>query len=232
MNSARRSDPLFDRDGWWDPNCDAFRSLRSVTEFRWNLLRRWIPEGFAGLTVADLGCGGGLLAVPLARAGARVLAIDVARGALAALQRQGVPGLQPVAGDLCAAPLADASADLVLLADVLEHVDAGAVGEAARVLRLGGRCFVNTIARTLRSRFLAITAAEGLGFIPKGTHQWSRFVQPEELDAQATEAGLRLVARTGESPDCWKSLRSRTIVLRTSHDLSVGYAVLFEKVLR
>ena len=63
--------PLFDRGGWWDPACREFASLRAVTEYRLQLLRQWLP-GLASMRTVDLGCGGGLLAVPLARAGARV----------------------------------------------------------------------------------------------------------------------------------------------------------------
>lgn len=229
--SAAATGPQFDRGGWWDPGCRAFASLRAVSEFRLELLRRWLPAGFAGRRIVDLGCGGGLLAAPLAAAGARVVGVDVARQALRDARRHGGAGLLPVAGDLLAPPVPAGAADLVLLADVLEHVDAqaAAVHAAARLLRPGGALFVNTIARTLRARVLAITLGEGLGLIPRGTHQWRRFVRPRELDAMAAAAGLVPVQRTGEAPRLLATLRRRAVVLRPSRWLGVGYAVLYRR---
>lgn len=222
-------DDLFDRDGWWDPACRDFASLRSVSEYRLALLRQWLGDGVRDCTVVDLGCGGGLLAVPLARAGARVVGVDVALHALAAARRAGGDRLRLVAGDLHALPLADGHADLVLLADVLEHVadPAAAVHGAARLLKAGGHLFVNTIARTRRARLLAITLGEGLGLIPRGTHRWQMFLQPAELDAMAAAAGLRRVARSGEAPRLWRSLRTKVVHLRSTGSLAVGYGALY-----
>jgi 2-polyprenyl-6-hydroxyphenyl methylase/3-demethylubiquinone-9 3-methyltransferase len=227
------AEPLFDRGGWWDESQRDFASLRSVTAFRLELLRRWLPDGCTGRTVVDLGCGAGLLAVPLAGEGARVVGVDLARRALAAGREQSDRWL-PVAGDLSAAPLANACADAVLLADVVEHLadPAAAVREAARLLRAGGHLFVNTIHRTVRSRLLAITLGEGLGFVPRGTHRWSSFVTPAELDAMAAAEGLALVARTGEAPRLLRTLAARAVVLRESRSLAVGYASLYRRIPR
>lgn len=229
--SPAPTEPQFDRDGWWDPGCRAFASLRAVTTFRLELLRRWLPAGFAGRRIVDLGCGGGLLAAPLAAAGARVVGVDVARQALRDARRHAGAGMLPVVGDLLAPPVPAGVADLVLLADVLEHVDAqaAAMHAAARLLRPGGALFVNTIARTLRARLLAITLGEGLGLIPRGTHQWRRFVRPRELDAMAAAAGLVPVHRTGEAPRLLATLRRGAVVLRASRGLGVGYAVLYRR---
>jgi 2-polyprenyl-6-hydroxyphenyl methylase/3-demethylubiquinone-9 3-methyltransferase len=223
---------LFDRGGWWDPGCRAFRSLRAVNDFRVALLRDWLGRPTDGMVVVDLGCGGGLLAAPLANAGARVVGVDLARTALAECRAAGGERALAVAGDLLAPPLADGCADLVLLADVLEHVaePAAAVRAAARLVRVGGQLFVNTIARTRRSRWLAITLAEGLGFVPRGTHTWASFVQPDELERYARAAALQLQRRCGESPRWWASLRSGAIQLRPSHDLSIGYAALYRRI--
>ena len=228
------AEPLFDRGDWWDEGARAFASLRSVTTFRLELLRRWLPQGFAGRTVVDLGCGGGLLAVPLAREGAHVVGLDLAAKALRAARAQQPERLLAAQADLQELPLAERSADVVLLADVLEHVDdpAAVVAQAARVLRPGGALFVNTIHRTLRSRLFAITLGEGLGFIPRGTHQWRKFVRPDELDTMARTAGLVRVRRAGEAPRLWATLRAGAVVLRPSKSLAVGYAALFQKVHR
>lgn len=228
------AEPLFDRADWWDEGARAFASLRSVTTFRLELLRQWLPQGFAGRTVVDLGCGGGLLAVPLAREGAHVVGLDLAAKALRAAAAQQTERLLAAQADLQELPLAERSADVVLLADVLEHVDdpAAVVAQAARVLRPGGALFVNTIHRTLRSRVFAITLGEGLGFIPRGTHQWRKFVRPDELDAMARAAGLVRVQRAGEAPRLLATLRAGAVVLRPSKSLAVGYAALFQKIHR
>lgn len=223
------AEPLFDRAGWWDPTCRAFGSLRSVSEFRLDLLRRWVPGPWPGKVVVDLGCGGGLLGVPLAREGARVVGLDLAASALREALAQSAGRFHAVHGDLTAPPIAARRADLVLLADVLEHVDdrAAVILGACELLRPGGYLFVNTIHKTLRSRLLAITLGEGLGYIPRGTHQWHRFVPPAEVDALAQRGGFSLVRRIGEAPRLWATVRSGAIALRETSSLAVGYAALY-----
>lgn len=228
---APAADPLYDCAGWWDPADRSFASLRAVSAFRLALLDDWLGADWRERVVVDLGCGGGLLAVPLARRGARVLGVDVARTALQAARRQSAPTLIVAMGDVCAPPVGDASADVVLLADVVEHLPepAAAVAAAARLLRPGGRLFVNTIARTLRSRLFAIWLAEGLGYVPRGTHRHDWFVRPDELVRMATSAGLREVARVGEAPRLLATVRTGAVQLRPSPSMAVGYAMLFAK---
>lgn len=223
--------PLFDRGGWWDEHCREFASLRALGTFRSALLERWLGGALRGATVIDLGCGGGLLLAPLARAGAKVLAVDLATQALHAAQSHGGERLLAVRADVNAAPVGDGVADVVLLADVLEHVadPAGAVREAARRLRSGGQLFVNTINRPLRSRLFAITLGEGLGFIPRGTHRWRDFVRPAELDRMAQAAGLLRVRRVGERPRLLATWRKGHLEVRETRDLAVGYGALYRK---
>jgi 2-polyprenyl-6-hydroxyphenyl methylase/3-demethylubiquinone-9 3-methyltransferase len=218
--------------GWWDPADRTYASLRAVNAVRLQILRGWLAElGSGASAVADLGCGGGLMAVPLARHGARVVGVDLARPALAAARAQRQGGAAFVVGDVARAPLRAACADLVLLCDVLEHVDDpdGAVAEAARVLLPGGLLFVNTINRTLRARVLAVALAEGLGLIPRGTHDPARFVRPAELLAMAQRAGLRAERWHGERPLLWASLRARAVRVRPGRSLAVGYCALFRR---
>ncbi|MFK7738731.1 MAG: bifunctional 2-polyprenyl-6-hydroxyphenol methylase/3-demethylubiquinol 3-O-methyltransferase UbiG [Planctomycetota bacterium] len=238
--AATDQSELFDRGGWWDPDCREFASLRRVSDFRSALLSRWL-EDVCGKTIVDLGCGGGLLGVPLAAAGAHVVGIDIATAALRAGRiqshrirdeaEQTIGSYWPAAASMQEVPLRSGCADVVLLADVLEHVaePARAVAEGARLLRPGGQLFVNTIDRTLRSRVLAIWLAEGLGLVPRKTHEWRKFIRPAELDKMADAAGLRLVRRTGEAPRLAATVRRWSIELRESRSTAVGYGALFEK---
>lgn len=228
---ASRAEPLFDRSGWWDPSIRAFASLRAVSAFRLALLTEWCGADLRDRMVVDLGCGGGLLSAPLAARGATVIGVDLATAALREARAAAPARFQAVVGDLADLPIAAGRADLVLLADVVEHVEAPfvVVAAAAKLLRPGGRLFVNTIARTRRSKWLAIALAEGLGYVPRGTHRHDRFVQPAELAAMASAAGLREVDRCGEAPRLWATVRTGAVQLRRSPSLAVGYAMLFAK---
>lgn len=225
----------FGKSGWWDANCSTFASLRSVTVFRLQILRTWLGAALPDAQVVDLGCGGGLLAVPVAETGARVLGLDQSRAALdqaiAETARRGLTTCLFQQADMQDTGLADGCADVVLLADVLEHLARPecAIAEAARLLRPGGHLFVNTVNRTWRSRFLAITVGEGCGFIPKGTHDWRWFLRPEEVDAMAQVARLRRVEQCGERPAIAATLLARAVVLRPSRSLAVGWCALYRK---
>jgi 2-polyprenyl-6-hydroxyphenyl methylase/3-demethylubiquinone-9 3-methyltransferase len=231
VTSFVRAEPLYDRDGWWHPKSRTFASLRSVSAFRVELLHEWLGRSWQGRTVIDLGCGGGFVAVPLARAGARVVGVDLAVQALRCARRQQPEGWTAVVGDVQRPPVRSGSADLVVLADVIEHVPAPAtaVAAAAALVRPGGHLFVNTIARTAKSKWLAIRVAEGLGYVPCGTHRWDWFIEPVELEQMAAAAGMRRVAACGESPRILATLWRGAIVLRKSRSMAMGYAMLFVK---
>jgi 2-polyprenyl-6-hydroxyphenyl methylase/3-demethylubiquinone-9 3-methyltransferase len=223
---------IYERESasWWNPRSAAFRSLHSVNAFRVEILREWLGADLTGRVVADLGCGGGLLAEPLLRAGGRVIGVDRSLGSLrAGAERLGATFVQ---GDLLRSPLCDASADVVLLADVLEHVEpaSAVLAEAARILKPGGHLYVNTINRTARAKLLAVDLAEALRLVPRGTHDHRLFVEPEELRASAERLGLSMCRVQGESVDVTRTALRWAIVLRRSHDLSVGYSALFRKV--
>ena len=215
---------------WWDPGAHAFRSLHAVNRFRLGLLREWFAGRLAGLRVADLGCGGGLLAVPLLLEDkADVVGVDIGAASVAAARSRG--GERFVRGDVLRVPFAAGAFDLVLLSDVVEHVEdvARALREASRVLRPDGRCYVSTLNRTRRAKRLAVDLAEGIGLVPRGTHDPAMFVTPERLERDASVAGLALERVQGERVDVWRTLRRWAITLRKSDDLSVTYSVLFRK---
>jgi 2-polyprenyl-6-hydroxyphenyl methylase/3-demethylubiquinone-9 3-methyltransferase len=224
---------------WWSTRSRWFRSLQSVNRFRLALLREWLGSRLRGATVVDLGCGGGLLAEPLAQDGAHVIGCDlsgesvmVAREHAAATHaaRDGWPVPRYLRGDARRPPLRDRCADLVLLADVLEHlVDPRTViAAAARLLRPGGHLFVNTIERSARARFLVVTVAEGLGLVPRGTHDPSMFIARHELIAWARERGLELVQSAGEELRLFRTMRTWTVQVRRSpRGPGMLYSLLF-----
>jgi 2-polyprenyl-6-hydroxyphenyl methylase/3-demethylubiquinone-9 3-methyltransferase len=219
-------------DQWWDPGSSTFRSLQSVNVFREGLIREWFGDRLAGALVVDLGCGGGLLAEPLAESGARVLGLDLSHRSLrTAASRPSTRGRFYVRADLARSPVAGGIADIAILADVLEHVPdvEAAVAEAARVLKPGGLLYVNTINRTWRAHFLAVTVAEGLKLVPRGTHDPKLFVRPGELCEQAARHGLRSRRLQGEAPALCATARRWTVTLRKSRTLSVLYSALFQK---
>lgn len=229
--TTRNDLDLYDRHAsdWWDAGSRAFRSLHRVKAHNLREIdARWGTH-LRGATVVDLGCGGGLLTIPLAERGARTIGIDLSSGSLRAAvreaERRGVE-CRFVAGDVLCPPLDAGCADFVVLADVLEHLSdpPAAIAAATRLLRRGGRMFVNTINRTSKARLLAVTLAEGLGFVPRGTHDAALFVRPDELQAMAEHAGLKVEEFVGEAPRLLATLRSGAIELRGTPDLSVLYS--------
>jgi 2-polyprenyl-6-hydroxyphenyl methylase / 3-demethylubiquinone-9 3-methyltransferase len=221
---------------WWNPKSPWFRSLHAMHEHRRELIRAWAGERLRGATVVDLGCGGGLLAEPLARGGARVVGVELGRASVGAAREHaresGSNGrLLYVRADAQRAPLANGCADLVLAADLLEHVPSwrSVVAEAARLLRPGGLLFVNTIDRSWRARLLAVFAAEAVGLVPRGTHDFRLFIRPVELAREAGARGLELVHLTGERPRLWRTLRTRALHLAPAASTALSYSALFTK---
>lgn len=221
---------------WWDPRSRWFRSLHAIHEHRRELIGRWAGERLREATVVDLGCGGGLLAEPLACGGARVVGVELGRNSIAAAQSHRVESgangrLLYVRADAQRTPLAEKCADLVLAADLLEHVASWriVVAEAERLLRPGGLLFVNTIDRSWRARLLAVFLAEAVGLVPRGTHDPSLFIRPAELIDEARSRGLELVHLLGERPRWWRTLRTRALHLAPAATTALSYSALFAK---
>ena len=189
---------------WWN-STGPMRPLHVVNALRLAYVIGRIESQFglgraaslAGLRILDVGCGGGLLSEPLARLGAHVVGIDASPGNVAAARLHAAAQAVPVEYRLGepAQVLRDAERfDVVLALEVVEHVgDVPAfVGTVARRVAPGGLLFASTIDRTWKSFVFAIVGAEYLlRVLPRGTHQWRRFVRPSELSAAVGRAGLR-----------------------------------------
>ncbi len=188
---------------WWN-STGPMRPLHVVNTLRLSYIAGRIEQHFGltrgaplkGLRILDLGCGGGLLSEPLARLGASVLGIDASKGNVAAARLHAATedvSVEYRLGEPKAVLRDDERFDVVLALEVVEHVsDVGVfVTSAARCVAPGGIMFASTIDRTWKSFLLAIVGAEYvLRVLPRGTHQWQRFVRPTELAAAAGRAGL------------------------------------------
>lgn len=235
MTATVRNDlGLYDRhaEDWWNRNSAFSCSLHEVNRLCLAAIRKRLGPTLRGSTVIDLGCGGGLLAEPLAMAGAQVMGVDLSGPSVIAARNHGrdLNNLSYVRGDVRCPPLARHSADLVLCADVLEHVaDWKAVLAAAAILlRPGsGQLFVVTINRTVRARWLAVIFGEGLGFVPRGTHDPKMFITPTELGDAAHKSGLVANGYLGFSPRLIATVCARRLCMRTSRSLAVEYGAWF-----
>ena len=188
---------------WWN-STGPMRALHVVNTLRLGYITDRIEQHFglargaplAGIRILDLGCGGGLLSEPLAQRGALVVGIDAARGNVAAARlhaaSEGV-SVDYRLGEPTATLRDDERFDVVLALEVVEHVSdvATFVTTAARCVAPGGMLFASTIDRTWKSFLFAIVGAEYLlRVLPRGTHEWQRFVRPAELTAAVGHAGL------------------------------------------
>ncbi len=212
---------------WWHPAGGKFRSLRGISEFRLNLLRRWVPA-IHEKTVLDLGCGGGLLCAPLSMDGAMVIGVDLSAASLEQARNHSAATARFFKADVRSVPLPDRSADVVLIADVLDHIPdyEQVLAEARRLLRAGGCVFINTINRNFFSRLLAVTVGENIGLIPKGTHDPALFIRPEELSAAAERQDFSVAFWQGERPALRSTIREWAIYFAPCRSLAVAYSAL------
>ena len=198
---------------WWDPSGSS-AMLHKLNPVRLRYIRsaidgHWLGEesSFRPLTgkrALDVGCGAGLLSEPLARLGATVTALDAAQENIA-IARAHAEG-QGLLIDYRATPVEQLDSegfDLVTSMEVIEHVTdpAAFIGALAAKLAPGGLLILSTPNRTALSRLAMISIGESIGGIPKGTHDWDKFLTPEELTDMLVKAGLEVTDVTGLSFD-------------------------------
>lgn len=213
--------------GWWDPNGSSVMLhklnpvrldfVRNQINAHWNANERSVRP-LAGKSALDVGCGAGLMCEPLTRLGALVTGLDAAPENIAVAKDHAAGQGLSITYRCADVAAIDGQFDLVTSMEVIEHVAEPATFISALAARLapGGLMILSTPNRTPLSRFGLITLGEGLGSIPKGTHDWNKFLTPEELESLAYLEGLRVADRTGLSFSA-----SRGFVL--SDDLRLNY---------
>ncbi len=219
-------------DEWWDPN-GPFRPLHKLNPARLSYIRTAIGRHkncdaaalrpFKGMTVLDLGCGGGLVAEPLCRLGADVTGIDVSDETIAVASAHAeAMGLDITYLRATAEEMADKGNrfDVVTGLEVIEHVADPALFLSAcrRLVRDDGLFVFSTLNRTARSFIMGIVAAEYiLGWVPRGTHDWTQFITPDAFTGLLEQSGFKVKDISGLSyvagTDSW----------RISHDTGINY---------
>lgn len=223
---------------WWDTQ-GKFKPLHAINPVRIGFIRDHLaalagrdalaPRPLDGLRILDVGCGGGLLCEPLARLGATVTGIDAGRETIEAARAHGADmGLEIDYRAVTAEALDQAGEryDAVLCLEVVEHVPdpASFIATLARLTRPGGAMVLATLNRTPKAYLFAIVGAEHvMRWLPRGTHQWRRFVRPSEMEAALGASGAGITVMQGVGYDVlqgeWRLVR----------DVAVNYIVFAVK---
>lgn len=208
---------------WWDPTSE-FRPLHEINPLRLEWINARAP--LTGKKIADIGCGGGILAESMAKKGAQVTGIDLSEKALKVADLHSLEsGVQVRYEMISAEQLAarePASFDVVTCMEMLEHVpDPAAIVQAcATLVKPGGHVFFSTINRNPKAYLFAVIGAEYLlRMLPKGTHDYAKFITPAELAQFARNAGLTLDSLKG------MGYNPLTKVYSLNHDTDVNYLV-------
>jgi 2-polyprenyl-6-hydroxyphenyl methylase/3-demethylubiquinone-9 3-methyltransferase len=212
---------------WWDPNSE-FKPLHDINPLRLDYIDRLAP--LVSSSAIDVGCGGGLLTEGMAARGAQVLGIDMGNAPLSVARlHQHESGLDIDYRQTTAEQLATEQAgsfDTVTCMEMLEHVPdpAATIAACAQLIRDDGHVFLSTINRNPKAYLFAVIGAEYLlRLLPRGTHDYAKFIRPSEMEAWAREAGLQLVDLTG------MSYNPLTQEYTLGTDVSVNYLACFCK---
>jgi len=212
---------------WWDPNSE-FKPLHDINPLRLDYIDRQAP--LKDRKVIDIGCGGGLLTEGMAKRGAHVIGIDMGKAPLTiARLHQHESGLdidyrQTTAEQMAATE--SGSFDTVTCLEMLEHVPdpAAVIAACAQLIKDDGRVFLSTINRNPKAYLFAVVGAEYLlRLLPKGTHDYSKFIRPSEMEKWARAAGLHMTDLTG------MSYNPLTREYKLGSDVSVNYLACFRK---
>ncbi|MEO5691565.1 MAG: bifunctional 2-polyprenyl-6-hydroxyphenol methylase/3-demethylubiquinol 3-O-methyltransferase UbiG [Usitatibacter sp.] len=213
---------------WWDPTSE-FRPLHEINPLRLAHIEM-LAGGIEGKRVVDVGCGGGILAEAMADRGAKVTGIDLADKPLKVAMLHGTETGSQVDYRLISAEALAAEApesfDIVTCMEMLEHVPepASTIAACARMCKPGGWIFFSTINRNPKSFLFAIVGAEYvLGLLPKGTHEYARFIRPSELASDCRAAGLTMNDLTG------MTYNPLTKVYALGRDVDVNYIAACRK---
>lgn len=212
---------------WWDPNSE-FKPLHDINPLRLDYIDR--RAALHGKQVADVGCGGGILSESMARRGAIVTGIDMGKAPLSVAQLHklesgvSVDYRQGTAEELAAEQ--PGRFDVVTCLEMLEHVPdpASVIRACADLVKPGGNVFLSTLNRNPKSYLFAIIGAEYLlNLLPKGTHDYSKFIRPSELESWVREAGLTVRELTG------MSYNPLTRKYSLGYDIDVNYLMHCQK---
>jgi 2-polyprenyl-6-hydroxyphenyl methylase/3-demethylubiquinone-9 3-methyltransferase len=215
---------------WWDPNSE-FKPLHDINPLRLDYIdSRAGLNGLKGKRVLDVGCGGGLLAEAMAARGADVTGIDMGKAPLDVARLHKLEsGLDIDYRQVTAEQLAQeqpGSFDVVTCLEMLEHVPEpdAVIAACATLIRDDGRIFLSTINRNPKAWLFAVIGAEYLlNMLPKGTHEYSKFIRPSEMEAWARHSGLQLTDLTG------MSYNPLTREYSLGVDVSVNFLASFRK---
>lgn len=212
---------------WWDPTSE-FRPLHEINPLRLEWINSLAP--LAGKTVIDIGCGGGILAESMAKKGAHVTGIDLSEKALKVADLHSLEsGVQMRYELIAAEDMAAREAerfDIVTCMEMLEHVPdpSAIVAACAQLAKPGGKVFFSTINRNPKAYLHAVLGAEYLlRLLPKGTHDYSKFITPAELSRFAREAGLSVDILKG------MGFNPLTKIYSMNSDTSVNYLIACSK---
>ena len=212
---------------WWDPNSE-FKPLHDINPLRLDYIDKLAP--LKDRRIIDIGCGGGLLTEGMALRGAHVIGIDMGKAPLTiARLHQHESGLdidyrQTTAEQMAAEQ--EGSFDSVTCLEMLEHVPdpAGVIAACAQLIKDDGFVFLSTINRNPKAYLFAVVGAEYLlRLLPKGTHDYTKFIRPSEMERWARAAGLQLVDLSG------MSYNPLTQEYKLGSDVSVNYLACFRK---
>lgn len=213
---------------WWDTSSE-FKPLHDINPLRLDYISQQ-AGGLAGKRVVDVGCGGGILSEGLARAGAEVLGIDLAKKSLKVAQLHALEsGVQVAYRCVAVEDLAEelpGQFDVVTCMEMLEHVPdpQSVVRACATLVKPGGTVCFSTLNRNLKSYALAVLGAEYvLNMLPRGTHEYARFLKPSELGRMARHAGLEVCDITG------MSYNPLSQVYRLGEDSQVNYLLACQR---